>query len=78
MSSDVIIFDWVSKVYSRYFGLMKLKNFLDRVKNGQIGKKLVHEDDIAALKNLSFAVKKGERIGIIGRNGAGTPWAMHS
>lgn len=71
MSSDIIRFDGVSKVYSRYFGLMKLKNFLDRVKNGQIGRNLVREDDIVALKDLSFSVTKGERIGIIGRNGAG-------
>ena len=71
MSSDIIRFDHVSKIYSRYFGLMKLKNFLDRVKNGQIGKKLLREDDIVALKDLSFTVEKGERVGVIGRNGAG-------
>lgn len=71
MSSKVIRFENVSKVYSRYFGLMKFKNFLDRMKNGQIGKRLVHEDDIVALDNLSFTVQRGESVGIIGRNGAG-------
>jgi ABC-type polysaccharide/polyol phosphate transport system ATPase subunit len=71
MSFDIIRFDHVSKIYSRYFGLMKLKNFLDRVKNGQIGRRLMREDDIVALNDLSFTVEKGERVGIIGRNGAG-------
>ncbi|MBN2323417.1 MAG: ATP-binding cassette domain-containing protein [Spirochaetes bacterium] len=71
MSYDIIRFNHVSKIYSRYFGLMKLKNFLDRVKNGQIGRRLMRMDDIVALNDISFSVEKGERVGIIGRNGAG-------
>ena len=71
MSSKVIRFENVTKVYSKYFGILKLKNFLDRIKNGQLGKKLVREAPFRAVDNASFVVEKGESVAIIGRNGAG-------
>jgi ABC-type polysaccharide/polyol phosphate transport system ATPase subunit len=72
MSSDYAIeFKNVTKKYSKYFGLLKFKNFLDRLKNGQFTQKLVKEEDFYALKEASFTLRKGERVGIIGPNGAG-------
>lgn len=35
-----------------------------------LGKK-VHDRDVDALRNISFAVSKGEAVGIVGRNGSG-------
>ena len=71
MSSNAVECKNVSKIYSKYMGLKKLKNFLDILKNGQIGKKLIREADFYALNNVSFNIRKGEYLGIIGPNGAG-------
>ena len=71
MSSNAVEFKNVSKIYSKYMGLKKLKNFLDILKNGQIGKKLIREADFYALNKVSFNIRKEEYLGIIGPNGAG-------
>ena len=71
MSSDAVVFKNVYKIYSKYTGFQKVKNFLDIIKNGQIGKKLIREADFYALNDITFSVKKGECLGIIGPNGAG-------
>lgn len=52
----------VYKLYSRHVDL--LKEFLN-----PFGKR--YHQDFYALKNVSFEVKKGETVGIIGKNGSG-------
>jgi ABC-type polysaccharide/polyol phosphate transport system ATPase subunit len=71
MSSNAIVLNNVTKVYSKYTGLQKIKNVIDTVKNGQIGKKLVKAADFYALNNINIKIRKGECFGIIGPNGAG-------
>jgi ABC-type microcin C transport system duplicated ATPase subunit YejF len=34
---------------------------------------LEHSDELWALRDVSFEVKRGEVVGLIGRNGAGAP-----
>ncbi len=71
MSSEIIAFHNVTKTYSKYQGILKVKNFLDRLKNGQLGKKLVREADHTVLTDVSFSIRCGERVALLGRNGAG-------
>ena len=72
MSSDCVLeFKNVSKVYSPYDGLNRVKDFINRLKNFQFTTKLVERSEFYALNNVSFKVSRGERVGLIGRNGAG-------
>jgi ABC-type polysaccharide/polyol phosphate transport system ATPase subunit len=71
MSSEVVLFDRVSKEYNLSHGIGAFKGFLDKIKNGQIGKRLEEPRVIKALDEVSFSISSGERVGIIGHNGAG-------
>ena len=53
---------WTRSPFSNYRKLKKLTNFSDLIQG---------EDTIWALNNVSFDVREGEVLGIIGRNGAG-------
>lgn len=65
MSDVVIKVENVSKIYKLY------DKPIDRLKETlSISKKAYHKDHYA-LDNISFEVKKGENIGIIGTNGSG-------
>ena len=61
----IVEFDNVSKIYYRHGGRMLLKN---RVQQMVSGKK---PESFAALKNVSFKLKRGESLAVIGPNGAG-------
>jgi ABC-type polysaccharide/polyol phosphate transport system ATPase subunit len=72
MSSEFAVsFDNITKSYTGNTGLLRFSDFLHRIRNGQIGKKLVQSDTFFALKNITLNIQKGEKVGIIGRNGAG-------
>jgi len=70
---DAIVFEKVTKIYSITKGKYGLltdfigENLLGLLK----GKSNNQNNNIVALNNVSFKIKKGEAIGIIGRNGAG-------
>lgn len=65
MSDYAIEIKDLNKIYKLY------KNSRDRIlETLNIGKKEYHTE-FSALKNISFNVKKGEVVGIIGTNGAG-------
>jgi lipopolysaccharide transport system ATP-binding protein len=60
-----IEFSGVSKSFSRQTGRMLLRS---RLKTWlQVG----HKDRFYALKNVSFTIRQGENVGIVGANGAG-------
>lgn len=75
-SEKTVVFDNVSKRYSKYSGIQKIDLFFQRLKRKEFNKNVVKEEDFYALKNLSFALNPGERLGFIGRNGAGKSTAL--
>ncbi|MFN3234212.1 MAG: ABC transporter ATP-binding protein [Gammaproteobacteria bacterium] len=69
MSDPVIIFNDVSKSYPLYHHFTGgIKSLIFNLPKAI---KTMKTTRFEALKNLSFEVKKGETLGIIGRNGAG-------
>ena len=63
MEENVIVFDKVTKIYKLY------KDDVARLK-GLFSKKIPYKEK-RALNNMSFTIKKGESVALIGRNGAG-------
>jgi lipopolysaccharide transport system ATP-binding protein len=75
MSSDLyaIEIDNVSKCYQVYDNPIKrLKEFIVPKVHHRTGKvtRLYH-DEFWALQDISFRLKKGETVGIVGKNGSG-------
>lgn len=67
-----ITFNHVTKTYSTSKGKYGLlRDAVSENLTGFFKKKKSNKNQVAALRNISFIVKKGETIGIIGRNGAG-------
>lgn len=62
---DKIIIDHIGKTYKMY------KTPLDRLKEGISFREKSYHVDFHALTDISFSVKEGEILGIMGKNGAG-------
>jgi homopolymeric O-antigen transport system ATP-binding protein len=62
---SVIEFHNVSKSFHRYAGQMLLRNHLIEFLRRE------HREPFFALKHVSFALERGESLGVVGRNGAG-------
>ena len=65
MSESAIKVENLSKIYKLY------DNPLDRLKESLHPFKKTYHKDFYALHNVNFEVKKGETIGVIGKNGCG-------
>lgn len=62
---SLIRFEGVSKIFQRRSGRMLLRSLLVNTNRNKT------EKPFYALKNVSFTIRDGETIGVIGRNGAG-------
>lgn len=71
--SDIIELTNVSKVFSKNFksARIQLKNILIESFTGCHPKKELKKDEFWALTNISFTIKKNEKLAILGPNGSG-------
>lgn len=61
----IVEFENVSKIYYRHGGRILLRNRLQEIISGK------KPESFAALKNVSFRLKRGESMAVVGQNGAG-------
>jgi len=68
---NVIEFENVNKNYKIYYGNISARNALSDLFRKMTGKDSLHKKDFSALKDISFAIQKGNTVGILGSNGSG-------
>jgi ABC-type polysaccharide/polyol phosphate transport system ATPase subunit len=73
MSDTAIELSGVSKRYRLRYGwyVTSLKDEVGRLTARLLGRRLEPREEFWALRNVNFALKRGEVLGLIGRNGAG-------
>jgi|SRR5271170_8060355 len=62
---NTVEFNNVSKIYYRHGGRMLLRNRIQQIISGK------PLESFAAVKNVSFKIRRGESIAVVGSNGAG-------
>lgn len=71
-TEDILIIENISKAFESTSEKNQLaKDFLKRVIQNLRGEPHDIKDPLWSLKNISFSIKNGESVGIIGKNGAG-------
>jgi len=63
--NNVVEFNNVSKIYYRHSDRLLLRHRLEQLLSGR------RPESFAAVKNISFALQRGESMAIVGSNGAG-------
>ena len=69
MKEPIIVFDRVSKTFDLHRG--RTRSFQELLTNFGRWRQSRVRDDLHALQDVSFAIKRGETVGFIGSNGAG-------
>lgn len=63
--------DNVTRIYQKYSSRHRFKTFKSSLLKGDLFKAMKPDELVTALKNVSFTVKQGSTVGVIGENGSG-------
>lgn len=63
--------DHVTRIYQKYSSRHRFKTFKSSLLKGDLFKAMKPDELVTALQNVSFAVREGTTVGVIGENGSG-------